>query len=178
MVDIECTYTRAHAQNGNRHFCHFFKLSPEVRPCRSRCWRPRSRWCWPPRPPRAAGPRASRPRPGPLGRARSCRVSWGRGAVTASESIAFGLVSPPGVGPDSTYPCCRCVREPCQTSRGSTDIVQVPSNMASPGLPALARCAWNCFVVVLDIATPFLPAVWAVFPARTPPLPPLSSRCC
>ena len=24
-----CTYTRAHAQNGNRHFCHFFKLSPQ-----------------------------------------------------------------------------------------------------------------------------------------------------
>jgi len=50
--------------------------------------------------------------------------------------------------------------------------------MLSPGLTALARCAWNCFVVVLDIATPFLPAVWAVFPARTPPLLPLSSRCC
>ena len=118
-----CKYTRAHAQNGNRHFCHFFKLSPEVRPCRSRCWRPRSRWCWPPRPPRAAGPRASRPRPGPLGRARSCRVSWGRGAVTASESIAFGLDSPPGVSPDSTYPCCRCVWEPCQTLIANTSFV-------------------------------------------------------
>ena len=54
-----CTYTRAHAQNGNRHFCHFFKLSPEVRPCRSRCWRPRSRCCWPPRPPRQEGRRTS-----------------------------------------------------------------------------------------------------------------------
>ena len=71
----------------------------------------------------AAGPRASWPRPGPLGAARSCRVSWGRGAVTASESIAFGLDSPPGVSPDSTYPCCRCVWEPCQTLIANTSFV-------------------------------------------------------
>ena len=51
-------------------------------------------------------------------------------------------------------------------------LYNISSHISSAGLPALAKGAWNCFVVVLDIATPFLPAVWAVFPARTPPLPP------
>ena len=40
-------------------------------------------------------------------------------------------------------------------------MLHIAFDMTSPGLPALAKGARDCFVVILDIATPFLPAVWS-----------------